>query len=83
MFEVELEDLESEHVQAFLDGVSGEGLIWEAKGTASLRELKPKIVAGVGGLANQLGDYFVVGATEGERNLDLRRSRGRLRGGSA
>jgi schlafen family protein len=64
MFEVEFENLESEHVQTFLDGVSGEGLIWEAKGTASLRELKPKIIAGVGGLANQLGGYFVVGATE-------------------
>jgi hypothetical protein len=64
MFEVEFESLESEHVQAFLDGVSGEGLIWEAKGTASLRELKPKIIEGVGGLANQLGGYFVVGATE-------------------
>jgi hypothetical protein len=64
IFEVDFDALKPEHVQAFLDGVSGEGLIWEAKGTDPLRSLKGKIVAGVCGIANQLGGYFIVGATQ-------------------
>jgi hypothetical protein len=64
MFGVDFEALEPEHVETFLGGVSGEGLIWEGKGTAPLRSLKAKIVAGVCGLANQLGGYFIIGAEE-------------------
>jgi Schlafen, AlbA_2 len=64
IFDVDLSELEPEHVEEFLRDVSGEGLTWEGKGTAPLTQLKSKIVAGVCGLANQLGGYFIVGAEE-------------------
>jgi Schlafen, AlbA_2 len=64
IFDVDFSELEPEHIEEFLRDVSGEGLTWEGKGTAPLTKLKSKIVAGVCGLANQLGGYFIVGAEE-------------------
>jgi hypothetical protein len=64
IFEVSWEGLEREHVEGFLASASGEGLVWEAKGTAPLTGLKRKIVEGVCGLANQLGGVFIVGAEQ-------------------
>src|SRR4051794_35862300 len=58
------ESLEPEHVEAFLSGQSGEGLIWEGKGTAPLTKLKAKIFEGVCGLGNQIGGFFIVGAEQ-------------------
>jgi hypothetical protein len=64
IFGADFDALEPEHIEEFLGGVSGEGLTWEGKGTATLTGLKSKIVAGVCGLANQLGGFFIVGASE-------------------
>jgi hypothetical protein len=56
--------IELDDVREFVESASGEGLIWEAKGTAPLPELVHKIRHGVCGLANQLGGIFVVGASK-------------------
>jgi hypothetical protein len=56
------ESLEPKHVEGFLAGESGEGLIWEGKGTAPLTKLKSQIYEGVCGLGNQLGGFLLVGA---------------------
>src|SRR5581483_7091936 len=62
IFGVRWAALELNHVQAFLKGASGEGLTWEAKGHAPLKQLKHKIVEAVCALANQLGGFVIVGA---------------------
>ena len=72
IFGVPWGEVEANHLEAFLADASGEGLIWEGKGTAPLSELRSKIVAGVCGLANQLGGFFIVGAEEGQRAWHLR-----------
>ena len=64
MFEIPLAVLEPKDVEDFLASAPGEGLVWEGKGTDSLTRLKTKIIAGVCGLANQLGGRFIIGAVE-------------------
>ena len=64
-------DLTPEDVRGFLASASGEGFVWEGKGTDPLSKLKWKIRHGVCALANQLGGYFIVGAEETQKGWDL------------
>jgi hypothetical protein len=62
VFERRFRDLTPTDVRTFLESVSGEGMLWEGKGTAELSELRRHIREEVCGLANQLGGYLIVGA---------------------
>jgi hypothetical protein len=68
IFRAPWDDLELDDVADFVEGASGEGLVWEAKGTDPLRALRGKIISAVCGFANQIGGFVIVGAASvGER----------------
>lgn len=65
LFDVEWDRLERSHVERFLEGAGKEGVTWEAKGAGeSGNSIRPDSLRKAAcGLANQIGGYLIVGAT--------------------
>ena len=63
LFGVPWEELEAEHVEAFLADAVQEGVTWEAKADDERASLRPDSIRKAAcGLANQIGGYVIIGA---------------------
>jgi hypothetical protein len=73
-FPVPIAELAEKHVRDFLAAADEEGVTWEAKanGPEGRSRMRPEHVRnGVCALANQIGGWFIVGATKCERGWEL------------